>query len=139
MASSLTRLPVTDDVPATETGARRLDRLDEVVNVGKPWHYPARFADALAVVRNSVLPMPKLPGQLVSKPRLLSAICPLRSVVIVAFITAPLPPWSVYLLASAMGWLWPYTAPPTHVRMPTPRCVLGGDYLLVAGGASLAR
>jgi len=51
-------------------------------------------------------------GQRLSKPRILSFIYFMRSVAIVAFLIAPVTPWSVYWFASAMGLLWLSTVPP---------------------------
>ncbi len=48
------------------------------------------------------------------KKYLLSAIYTCRSLAIVAFVLAPLTPWSVYLFASAMGFLWLSTVPLTN-------------------------
>ncbi len=53
-------------------------------------------------------------GQHFPKRHILSAIYILRSVVIVAFLAAPLTPWSVYLFAATMGVLWLSTVPPTN-------------------------
>ncbi|MGL6108616.1 MAG: MFS transporter [Rubrivivax sp.] len=70
-------------------------------------------------------------GQRLSKPRILSAIYLLRSVVIVAFISAPLTPWSVYLFASAMGLLWLSTVPPTNAVVAQ---IFGVQYMSMLGG-----
>jgi MFS family permease len=48
------------------------------------------------------------------KPWLLSGIYALRAVAMLAFVLAPLSPWSVYLFAAAMGTLWLSTVPPTN-------------------------
>ena len=48
---------------------------------------------------------------------ILSAIYILRSVTIVAFLAAPLTPWSVYVFASVMGVLWLSTVPPTNAMV----------------------
>ncbi len=53
-------------------------------------------------------------GQRLAKRHILSAIYLLRSVVIVAFLAAPLTPASVYLFAATMGVLWLSTVPPTN-------------------------
>ncbi len=53
-------------------------------------------------------------GQRMAKRHILSAIYALRSLVIVAFLAAPLTPMAVYLFASAMGVLWLSTVPPTN-------------------------
>ena len=70
-------------------------------------------------------------GQHVSKPRMLSAIYLLRSVVIVVFISAPLTPWSVYLFAAAMGLLWLSTVPPTNAVVAQ---IFGVQYMSMLGG-----
>jgi MFS family permease len=56
-------------------------------------------------------------GQRWPKRYLLSAIYLLRAVAIVAFITLPLSPWSVYLFSSVMGVLWLSTVPPTNATV----------------------
>ncbi|MFO1220899.1 MAG: MFS transporter [Burkholderiaceae bacterium] len=56
-------------------------------------------------------------GQRWPKRYLLSAIYFLRAVAIVAFISLPLSPWSVYLFASTMGLLWLSTVPPTNATV----------------------
>ena len=53
-------------------------------------------------------------GQRYPKRYILSTIYFLRSVVIVAFLAAPLTPWSVYFFSAAMGALWLSTVPPTN-------------------------
>ena len=70
-------------------------------------------------------------GQRVSKPRMLSVIYLLRSVVIVVFISAPLTPWSVYLFAAAMGLLWLSTVPPTNAVVAQ---IFGVQYMSMLGG-----
>ena len=70
-------------------------------------------------------------GQRLSKPRMLSAIYLLRSVAIVAFISAPLTPWSVYLFAAAMGLLWLSTVPPTNAVVAQ---IFGAQYMSMLGG-----
>ncbi len=70
-------------------------------------------------------------GQRVSKPRILSVIYLLRSAVIVAFLLAPLSPWSVYLFASAMGLLWLSTVPPTNATVAQ---IFGVQYMSMLGG-----
>jgi predicted MFS family arabinose efflux permease len=70
-------------------------------------------------------------GQRYSKPRLLSTIYLLRSVVIVAFISAPPTPWSVYLFAATMGLLWLSTVPPTNAVVAQ---IFGVQYMSMLGG-----
>ncbi len=70
-------------------------------------------------------------GQHWPKRYLLSSIYILRTVAIVAFITAPLTPWSVYLFASVMGLLWLSTIPPTNAVVAQ---IFGVQYLSMLGG-----
>jgi MFS family permease len=70
-------------------------------------------------------------GQRVPKRYILSAIYTLRSVVIVAFLLAPLTPWSVYLFAAAMGLLWLSTVPPTNALVAQ---IFGVQYMSMLGG-----
>ena len=70
-------------------------------------------------------------GQKLAKRHILSAIYALRSVVIVAFLLAPLTPWSVYLFAGAMGFLWLSTVPPTNAVVAQ---IFGVQYLSMLGG-----
>ena len=56
-------------------------------------------------------------GQHYPKRYILSTIYILRSVVIVAFLAAPLTPWSVYVFAAVMGVLWLSTVPPTNAMV----------------------
>jgi len=53
-------------------------------------------------------------GQRLAKRHILSTIYLLRSLTILAFITLPLTPMSVYVFASVMGLLWLSTIPPTN-------------------------
>ncbi len=70
-------------------------------------------------------------GQRYSKTRILSAIYVLRSIVIVAFLAAPLTPWSVYLFAATMGLLWLSTVPPTNAVVAQ---IFGVQYMSTLGG-----
>jgi predicted MFS family arabinose efflux permease len=70
-------------------------------------------------------------GQRLSKPRMLSAIYLLRSLVIVIFISLPLTPWSVYLFAAAMGLLWLSTVPLTNAAVAQ---IFGVQYMSMLGG-----
>jgi MFS family permease len=70
-------------------------------------------------------------GQRWPKRHLLSAIYALRSVIIVAFLAAPLTPWSVYLFSAAMGLLWLSTVPPTNAVIAQ---IFGVQYLSMLGG-----
>jgi MFS family permease len=70
-------------------------------------------------------------GGRLPKRYLLSAIYTLRSLAIVAFVLAPLTPWSVYLFASAMGFLWLSTVPLTNGIVAE---IFGVRYLSMLGG-----
>jgi len=70
-------------------------------------------------------------GQRLPKRYILSAIYALRSVVIVAFLLAPLTPWSVYLFAATMGLLWLSTVPPTNAVVAQ---IFGVQYMSMLGG-----
>ncbi|MDT7835232.1 MFS transporter [Aquabacterium sp. OR-4] len=70
-------------------------------------------------------------GQTLAKRHILAAIYALRSVVIVLFLWAPLSPWSVYLFASAIGFLWLSTVPPTNAVIAQ---IFGVQYLSMLGG-----
>ena len=70
-------------------------------------------------------------GQRYSKTRILSTIYLLRSIVIVAFLVAPLTPWSVYLFAATMGLLWLSTVPPTNAVVAQ---IFGVQYMSTLGG-----
>ena len=70
-------------------------------------------------------------GQRFPKRFILSGIYTLRSVVIVAFLAAPLSPWSVYLFAAAMGVLWLSTVPPTNAVVAQ---IFGVQYMSMLGG-----
>jgi len=70
-------------------------------------------------------------GQRHSKKHLLAGIYITRSVVIVAFLAAPLTPWSAYLFAMAIGLLWLATVPLTNGIIAQ---VFGVAYLSMLGG-----
>ena len=70
-------------------------------------------------------------GQRMAKRHILSAIYGLRSLVIIAFLSAPLSPWSVYLFASAMGFLWLSTVPPTNAVIVQ---IFGVRHMSMLGG-----
>jgi predicted MFS family arabinose efflux permease len=70
-------------------------------------------------------------GSRLPKKYVLSAIYGLRSLAIVAFLVAPLTPWSVYLFASAMGFLWLSTVPLTNGIVAE---IFGVRYLSMLGG-----
>ena len=65
------------------------------------------------------------------KRHILSTIYLARSVAIVIFITAPLTPWSVYIFASVMGFLWLSTVPPTNAVVAQ---IFGVQYMSMLGG-----
>jgi MFS family permease len=62
---------------------------------------------------------------------ILAAIYALRAVAIVAFLAAPLSPWSVYVFAAVMGLLWLSTVPPTNAVVAQ---IFGVQYLSTLGG-----
>jgi MFS family permease len=70
-------------------------------------------------------------GQRFSKKHLLAAIYIARSIVIVAFLAAPLTPVSAYLFAMAIGFLWLATVPLTNGIVAQ---VFGVAYLSMLGG-----
>ena len=70
-------------------------------------------------------------GGRLPKKYLLSAIYTLRSLAIVVFVLAPLAPWSVYVFASAMGFLWLSTVPLTNGIVAE---IFGVRYLSMLGG-----
>jgi len=70
-------------------------------------------------------------GQKLPKRYILSTIYILRAVAIVAFITAPLTPWSVYIFASVMGLLWLSTVPPTNAIVAQ---IFGVQYMSMLSG-----
>ena len=70
-------------------------------------------------------------GQRLQKKNILAAIYALRSVVIVAFLLAPLSPASVYVFAATMGLLWLSTVPPTNAVVAQ---IFGVRYMSMLGG-----
>jgi len=70
-------------------------------------------------------------GQRMSKPRILSFIYIMRSVVIVWFILVPVSPWTVYVFAGLMGMLWLSTVPPTNATIAQ---IFGVAHLSMLGG-----
>lgn len=69
-------------------------------------------------------------GQKWRKTWILSGIYTLRSVVMIAFILAPLSPFTVGLFAAAMGTLWLSTVPPTNAVVAQ---MLGVQHLSMLG------
>ena len=70
-------------------------------------------------------------GQKLPKRYLLSGIYGLRSVATVAFLVAPLSPWSVYAFCAAMGFLWLSTVPLTNATIAQ---IFGVQHLSMLGG-----
>ncbi|WP_236674909.1 MFS transporter [Piscinibacter sp. HJYY11] len=70
-------------------------------------------------------------GQRMQKKYILSSIYALRSVAIVVFLSVPLTPWSVYIFASVMGFLWLSTVPPTNAVIAQ---IFGVQYMSMLGG-----
>jgi predicted MFS family arabinose efflux permease len=70
-------------------------------------------------------------GQRIAKRHILAGIYALRAVAIVAFVLAPLTPWSVYLFAATMGTLWLSTVPPTNAIVAQ---IFGVQYMSMLGG-----
>ncbi len=70
-------------------------------------------------------------GQRWPKKYILAGIYALRSVVLVAFLLAPLTPMSVYLFSAAMGMLWLSTVPTTNALVAQ---IFGVQYMSMLGG-----
>jgi predicted MFS family arabinose efflux permease len=70
-------------------------------------------------------------GQRLAKRHILSSIYLLRSVAIVAFLSLPLTPASVYVFSAVMGLLWLSTVPPTNAIVAQ---IFGVRYLSMLGG-----
>ncbi len=70
-------------------------------------------------------------GQRLAKRHILAAIYLARAVVISVFVLAPLTPWSVYLFAATMGFLWLSTVPPTNAIVAQ---IFGVQYMSMLGG-----
>lgn len=70
-------------------------------------------------------------GNRLAKRHILASIYALRGVAIVAFLLAPLTPWSVYIFASVMGLLWLSTVPPTNAIVAQ---IFGVQYMSMLGG-----
>jgi predicted MFS family arabinose efflux permease len=70
-------------------------------------------------------------GGRMAKKYLLSSIYGLRSPAILAFLLAPITPWSVYAFAAAMGFLWLSTVPLTSGIVAE---IFGVRYLSMLGG-----
>lgn len=70
-------------------------------------------------------------GQRLPKRYLLAGIYGLRSVATVAFLLAPLSPWTVYAFCAAMGFLWLSTVPLTNATIAQ---IFGVQHLSMLGG-----
>ncbi len=70
-------------------------------------------------------------GQRLAKRHILSGIYLARSVAIALFLLVPLSPASVYVFASAMGFLWLSTVPPTNAVVAQ---IFGVQYMSMLGG-----
>ncbi|MBL8312864.1 MAG: MFS transporter [Rubrivivax sp.] len=70
-------------------------------------------------------------GQRRAKRHILAFIYLARAVAIVAFLLAPLSPWSVYLFSAVMGLLWLSTVPPTNAIVAQ---IFGVQYMSMLGG-----
>ncbi len=70
-------------------------------------------------------------GQKLAKRHILAAIYALRSVAIVAFLSLPLTPMSVYVFSSVMGVLWLSTIPPTNAVVAQ---IFGVKHFSMLGG-----
>ena len=70
-------------------------------------------------------------GQRMPKRYILSTIYALRAVAITVFISVPLTPWSVYIFAAVMGFLWLSTVPPTNAIVAQ---IFGVQYMSMLGG-----
>ena len=70
-------------------------------------------------------------GQRLAKRHILATIYLLRSVTIVAFLTLPLSPMSVYVFSAVMGVLWLSTVPPTNAVVAQ---IFGVQYMSMLGG-----
>jgi predicted MFS family arabinose efflux permease len=70
-------------------------------------------------------------GQRLPKRYILSAIYLLRSVAIVAFVSAPLTPVSVYVFSAVMGLLWLSTVPTTNALIAQ---IFGVQHMSMLGG-----
>ena len=70
-------------------------------------------------------------GQRMPKRYILSTIYALRAVAITVFISVPLTPWSVYIFAAVMGFLWLSTVPPTNAIVAQ---IFGVQYMSMRSG-----
>jgi hypothetical protein len=70
-------------------------------------------------------------GQRMAKRHILAGIYLRARVAIVAFLLAPLTPWSVYVFSAVMGLLWLSTVPPTNAIVAQ---IFGVQYMSMLGG-----
>lgn len=70
-------------------------------------------------------------GERFAKRHILSAIYLLRSVCIVLFLLVPISPWTVYVFAAVMGFLWLSTVPPTNAVLAQ---IFGVRHMSMLGG-----
>ncbi|MCY7316519.1 MAG: MFS transporter [Rubrivivax sp.] len=70
-------------------------------------------------------------GERMAKRHILVAIYALRAVAIVAFLSLPPTPLSVYIFSAAMGFLWLSTVPPTNAIVAQ---IFGVQYMSMLGG-----
>lgn len=70
-------------------------------------------------------------GERLAKRHILSTIYLLRSLAILAFLSLPVTPWSVYLFSAVMGALWLSTVPPTNAVVAQ---IFGVQYMSMLGG-----
>ncbi|HSI57936.1 MAG TPA: MFS transporter [Ideonella sp.] len=70
-------------------------------------------------------------GERLAKRHILSTIYLLRSVAIVTFLLVPISPWSVYVFAAVMGFLWLSTVPPTNALLAQ---IFGVRHMSMLGG-----
>ena len=70
-------------------------------------------------------------GERFAKRHILSAIYLLRSVSIVLFLLVPISPWTVYVFAAVMGFLWLSTVPPTNAVLAQ---IFGVRHMSMLGG-----
>ncbi len=89
-------------------------------------------ADTYALLpRITYLSPRRVLGAKLPKRHILSTIYALRSVAIVVFLAVPLTPWSVYVFAAVMGFLWLSTVPPTNAVVAQ---IFGAQHLSMLGG-----
>ena len=70
-------------------------------------------------------------GQRIAKRHVLAGIYLLRALTIVAFVSAPVTPASVYVFAATIGFLWLSTVPPTNAVVAQ---IFGVRHMSMLGG-----